>query len=163
MAYENKLCWRWKHSNMNVGHDCCVLLFSASSPLRITVPELTYFTKLPSCKLLCAPFHIPCYKKGRKKEKKNAEHIYNYSCTSVCPQSTQSRRFWLYQTMFGIGKILRTYCLLSSPHRGGRGWGCAQKLWVNWRLKQDLCREWISSIQVFWRKEKTKCVLVIGR
>lgn len=60
MAYENKLCWRWKHSNMNVGHDCCVLLFSADSPLRITVPELTHFTKLP-CKLLWPPF-ILCVK-----------------------------------------------------------------------------------------------------
>lgn len=51
---------------MNVGHDCCVLLFSADSPLRITVPELAHFTKLPPCKLLCAPFHIPCKKKGKK-------------------------------------------------------------------------------------------------
>lgn len=46
MAYENKLCWRWKHSNMNIGHDCCGLLFSTDLPLRITVPELTHFTRL---------------------------------------------------------------------------------------------------------------------
>lgn len=62
MAYENKLCWRWKHSNMNVGHDCCVLLFSADSPLRITVPELTHFNKAPR-QVAVPPFHIPVLKR----------------------------------------------------------------------------------------------------
>lgn len=63
MAYENKPCWRRKHSNTNVGHDCCVLLFSADSPLRITVPELAHFTKLP-CELLCPPpLSYSCVKK----------------------------------------------------------------------------------------------------
>lgn len=48
---------------MNVGHDCCALLFSADSPLRITVPELTLFTK-PPLQVAVPPFHIRVLKRA---------------------------------------------------------------------------------------------------